>query len=335
MKKTSSELIAPLLSEKNVLDFFMQMIDAFFTRRDLKSLKKLLAKDFSSIGTAVHEISTTLKEADKLFKADLKQVPEPITITRENLKVQILNENTALVFGNFSLSGTAEKQMFEVPHTRITAVVTNKANALKLSHFHFSLPQEDPGDPESFPIRRLTDALYETGERFRQVFENAPVGILQFDCRGIIKACNNKFLQIMKSSREKILGLDMLNLKDKKASEATRQALEGQISYYNGYYQATTSNAITPLRAILTPMSDPKGLLLGGIGIYEDISDFKDAENRLQYHFSFERMVSNISTSFVNASADEIDAVIENALRLSNSISGKICGYKWKFNNIP
>lgn len=310
-----------------IKEFFFEFLDAYFVRRDLKSLKKFLAPKFSSIGSAEHEIAATLKDALQLYKAEIEQVPGPISTNREKLKVQRISDDTALVFGDFCLTGKCNGTDFVVPHARITGVISLINGEMKFSHFHASVPQENPGEPESFPIRRLTNALHETEQKYRLVFENAPVGILQFDRQGVIQACNNKFLQIMKSTAEKILGLNMLSLKDKKAAEAVKQALDGKVGYYNGYYKATTSNVIAPIRAIINPMLDSKSELIGGIGIYEDMSDFKDTESRLQYHFSFERLVSNISTSFVNAPAQEIDNVIENALKLSCQFFGVERGY--------
>ncbi len=326
MKISSTTKPAKLPSDDLVKKFFLDFLDTFFARRDLSSLKKMLAPKFSSIGTAKHEIAASSKEALKFFKAKIEQVSGQVKTACDNLIVKKISDDTALVFGSFSLIGKADDTDFVIPQTRITAVISLIANEMKFSHFHVSVPQENIGEP-NYPFRCMTDAFHETEQKYRLVFENAPVGILQFDRQGIIRACNNKFLQIMNSTSEKILGLDMLHLKDKKASEAVRQALDGKVAYYNGYYQATTSNVVPPLRAILTPMLDSNGTLIGGIGIYEDMSEFKDTENRLQYHFSFERLVANISTSFVNANANEIDNVIENALKLSCQFFGVERGY--------
>lgn len=170
--------------------------------------------------------------------------------------------------------------------------------------------------PSNEEIRRIYSAANEGEERYRLVFENTPVGVLHFDKNGIIRGCNKKFLQIMDTSTELMIGLDLLKFPDINAVEAVKCALNGKIGYYNGYYSSTTSKKVTPLKAVLSPILSPESEIIGGIGIYEDISENIDAENRLQYQFQFERVISNISTSFVNSTADDIDLAIENALKL-------------------
>ncbi len=204
------------------------------------------------------------------------------------------------------------------------SVVENKA---RFEHTHISFPQEDSGDPESFPIRRLFDEMRQTELKYQLIYQNAPVGVLYFDNEGNILDCNAKFLQIVGSTREKVLKLCLLKMPDHKAVEAIKAGLSGRTGYYNGYYSSMTANKITPLRAVINPIFNKEEKIIGGIGIFEDMSEFKDTENRLQYHFNFERLISNISTQFVNSTVGEIDQVIENALKLTCEFFGVQRGY--------
>src|SRR5262245_45901302 len=52
----------------------------------------------------------------------------------------------------------------------------------------------------------------EPDERYRAVFESAPIGILHFDARGVITACNERALAILGSPRSLLVGLALETL---------------------------------------------------------------------------------------------------------------------------
>src|ERR1035437_5082864 len=56
----------------------------------------------------------------------------------------------------------------------------------------------------------------ESEERLRLIFENAPIGILHFNNKGEIITCNDKFVEIIGSSKQALIGLNMLTLPDTK-----------------------------------------------------------------------------------------------------------------------
>jgi tetratricopeptide (TPR) repeat protein len=78
-----------------------------------------------------------------------------------------------------------------------------------------------------------------------------------------------------------------------------------------------TSGKVVPLKAILTPIFGPTASVIGGIGFYEDTSESKLAESKLHYQFQFEKIIATISSSFVNNTEKNIDAIIINALKLT------------------
>jgi PAS domain S-box-containing protein len=123
--------------------------------------------------------------------------------------------------------------------------------------------------------------LGESEEKYRLIFDHTPVGLLSFDKNGVIIACNDKFVQIIGSSREALIGLNMLTLPDKKIVSSVREALKGKDGLYEDVYQSVTSKKITPVRALFAPMDDGGGHVRGGVGIIEDITDRKQAEAAL------------------------------------------------------
>lgn len=308
-------------------DFLADFFDAYFKRRNLAAVKKMLGKTFTGIGSAFHEMSHNPAEAAEILKADFDQIKDPILVKQSEIDWQQIGDSHFLAWGCLTLRGKFEKIDFEIPAARFSALISVAEGKARFEHTHISFPQETPEDPESFPIRRLFDEMRQTELKYQLIYQNAPVGVLYFDNKGNILDCNAKFLQIVGSTRERILQLSLLKMPDHKAVESIKAALAGKIGYYNGYYSSMTANKTTPLRAVINPILDKDENIIGGIGIFEDMSEFKDTENRLQYHFNFERLVSNISTQFVNSTVGEIDHVIENALKLTCEFFGVQRGY--------
>jgi len=129
--------------------------------------------------------------------------------------------------------------------------------------------------------RKTEDSLRESEEKYRLIFENSPLGLLSFDEHGVIIACNNIFAQIIGSSAEKLIGLNMLNLPDKKMVSSIQKALDGSMGIFEGLYHSFTAVKASFGRALFAPMDIGDGLNRGGVGIIEDISDRKRIEDAL------------------------------------------------------
>ncbi len=125
-------------------------------------------------------------------------------------------------------------------------------------------------------------ALKNSEEKYRLIFENAPLGVLHFDQNGAITACNDRFVALIGSSRDKLIGLNMLGLPDQNIVAAVKTALAGEYGFYEGIYESTTADKRTPARVLFAPFVDSSDRILGGVGIIEDISERKMAEDALR-----------------------------------------------------
>lgn len=126
-------------------------------------------------------------------------------------------------------------------------------------------------------------ALKEREERYRLIFENAPLGILQFDENGIITDCNEAFVRIIGSSREALIGFNMLEkVRDEKVIKAVKEALAGRIGYYEGIYHSVTSDKDTPARGFFAGIFDRNGKFISGIGTFEDYTERYRTEEALR-----------------------------------------------------
>ncbi|GGY12025.1 sensor domain-containing protein [Paludibacterium paludis] len=139
--------------------------------------------------------------------------------------------------------------------------------------------------PDGRLLIQAAHPLHETWRqseaRFRLMFECSPVGSFHFDATGRITACNDRFVALMGSSRDALEGLDMLSLPDNRITNAVRTALAGDSGVYEGRYHSVTGRRDLDVRALFAPLTDHRGEVTGGLGLVEDFSERKHAEEAL------------------------------------------------------
>ena len=123
---------------------------------------------------------------------------------------------------------------------------------------------------------------YSSGDKYQLIFEHAPLGAFHFDQHGIITACNDAFVKIIGSSRDKLLGLDMCKLPNKEIVESVKKTLRGESCLYSGLYVSVTGNKASEVRAHFAPFFDTAGNSQGGVGIVEDISELMHSKETIK-----------------------------------------------------
>jgi len=178
--------------------------------------------------------------------------------------------------------------------------------------------------------KRGEEALRESEERYRMIFNNAPLGIMHFDANGIIRDFNDNFTQIIAAPRENILGFNMLErLRDKEMLKAVKDSLNGQLGYYEGDYLSVTGDKTTSMRAIYQTIIGEDGKVFGAVGLFEDITERKQAEEALwESEGKYRTLFENIQDVYYEASIDgtilEISPSVKNVSQYNrNELLGK------------
>ncbi|MCK9452511.1 MAG: PAS domain S-box protein [Bacteroidales bacterium] len=151
------------------------------------------------------------------------------------------------------------------------------------------IDKDDPNKPTrmlgshiDIDFQKLNEEkLIESEERFKLIFENAPIGLLRFDENAIIENCNEHFVQIIGSPIKKLIGLDMRALDDPNLPGILREVLQGKTKPYSGLYPNTTNDKKIQIKALFAPVFDNKKVVIGGIGIVEDVSSQLKAQQKL------------------------------------------------------
>lgn len=128
---------------------------------------------------------------------------------------------------------------------------------------------------------RQAEVLSNSENRYRTLFEQSPLGVYLYNKEFIITNCNDRMSQIIKSPKDKIIGLDMNNIKDLKFLEIMKRALSGETVQHEGYYEATSSNHNLWLSLSVAPLKDKDHNVIGAIALVEDRTDVRKASEQI------------------------------------------------------
>ena len=131
--------------------------------------------------------------------------------------------------------------------------------------------------------RRLTQKfLKESEERYRLIFEAAPIGIFQYDTNGVILTCNPAGAAISNASIGKMVGFDLLkNVIDPGFRSAVAQSLAGVPGRFEGQYTSVTGGRTSYIKANFVPVFSDNEIIAGGMMVVEDLTERKRAEDAL------------------------------------------------------
>ncbi len=130
--------------------------------------------------------------------------------------------------------------------------------------------------------KQFENALRKSEEQYRVIFDNSPLGVFHFNQVGVITHSNERVIEILGSTREKIIGFNMLtDVHNVEMKFALETALAGRVGYYEGNYTSVTGGKNIYLKALFNRITSETGEFLGGVAIYEDLTEKKNFEKEL------------------------------------------------------
>ncbi len=131
--------------------------------------------------------------------------------------------------------------------------------------------------------KHAEEALKDSEQKYRLIFEHNPLGIIHFDKKGIITNCNEKFSRIIGVEHDSLMGFDLTKLHDFEFTNSLTNSLEGNQTIYEGEYESNNFNNKVPIRVIFDPIYSDNNDVVGGIGIVEDVTDKKKKQEEILY----------------------------------------------------
>jgi len=130
-------------------------------------------------------------------------------------------------------------------------------------------------------LRKSERELKSSELRYQMLFNKIPVGVFYYNKDLILTDFNDRFVEMLQSTREKLFGLDLNKIKDQRVLPAIKKVFEGLEGAYTGYYEATTGPGIIYAEMKCAPIYDENNNIIGGVGIVHDITEKHNAEERL------------------------------------------------------
>jgi PAS domain S-box-containing protein len=121
--------------------------------------------------------------------------------------------------------------------------------------------------------KQVEKALAESEERYRLIFQNAPIGISHYDQSGLVTGINPKGLEILQTTNEQVGGFNLLHQdQHKEISDAILSSLSGKPGYYEGEFISSISGRYFIMRSYFNPIFSDQNQIVGGICMMEDIT---------------------------------------------------------------
>lgn len=104
-------------------------------------------------------------------------------------------------------------------------------------------------------IKIIEADLIEERKKHQIIFENSPVGIVYYDRKGFITDCNQKYVEIMGSTREELIGFNSALYSSEIIRQKLGEALQGIPVKFEGEYTSVTGNRTAIIRSNFTPVT--------------------------------------------------------------------------------
>ncbi|RZI44183.1 PAS domain S-box protein [Herbaspirillum sp. HC18] len=246
-------------------------------------------------------------------------IPADLTLPEERASTKVLLEG---LFSGKIQSISRERRLLCKDGSTIWVRITSK-----MMHGKSGQPQWGMVVFEDIAERKQAEeALRQSEERFRLLYENAPIGITQFDQQGYIESANPKFADISGYSTEEVAGLVYSDVTP--PEERTRVAKFGEDLFYGKIDTYSCERLFLRkdestiwVRETAKLMRDKQGNSRGGIAVYEDIHKRKQAEEALR------QSEEKFRATFENAPLGIAESTLDGKITEANPKFLEIMGY--------
>ncbi len=149
--------------------------------------------------------------------------------------------------------------------------------------FAFSSTQRRWAKELEESVSERTQQLHASERQLSSIIEHSPVGIFHYDQNSVLTMMNQRFIEIIGSTEEVLIGFNMLkNLEDKQLLSALRDSLQGKVGQFEGPYTSVTGHKSIYLIAEFVPMRDTQGNINGGVAVFNDATEQQSTTSTLK-----------------------------------------------------
>lgn len=126
------------------------------------------------------------------------------------------------------------------------------------------------------------DALWASERRYRSLFYSAPSGIFFYDKDLRLVEANGRFMAAAGRTEVSIVGMNLGRIYDRRIVPCLSKPLSGEEGKYVGGFRKDRDSEELWLFINTLPVHRADGDLIGGIGIFQDLTDWKKKESMLR-----------------------------------------------------
>lgn len=137
--------------------------------------------------------------------------------------------------------------------------------------------------------KNTMEKLAKSENRFRSIFEHAPVGIFYYNKNLKINEFNEEFAYILDTTRKDLTNFNLKQLKNDEVLNAIKNALENKTGQYEGAYTSLLSGRKIWILMVCSPLYNDDNTISGAVGIVQNRTDVQLIEEKvrhLAYHDS-------------------------------------------------
>src|SRR6056297_407663 len=178
-------------------------------------------------------------------------------------------------------------------------------------------------------VRKAAEkALIASENKYRNVFHYAPLGIFHYDQSGVITDCNKNFVDIIGSSKDMLIGLNMIkDLTNKELVQKVKMSITKGRSVFENWYTSVTGNKTSFVKGVFKCIYDEDKNFISGIGLIEDITQRKKAEIALsESEKKFRMLFENASDAIMLMEKDKFIDCNKKTLDLFGYTKEEIMG---------
>ncbi len=175
--------------------------------------------------------------------------------------------------------------------------------------------------------------LKESEKKYRDILESIKEGYFEVDLEGNLVFFNDSLCDILGYSPEELVGKhyrSFMKLENKKLEEFIDiDEIDGKAFEFE---LIKKNREKIYVESSLSKKQNTEGIEIGFYGLIRDVTKRKEAENKINRKLELERVISKISSLFINPL--NYDEAINNSLEFMGKLSNASRSYLFIFNNI-
>jgi diguanylate cyclase (GGDEF)-like protein/PAS domain S-box-containing protein len=177
-------------------------------------------------------------------------------------------------------------------------------------------------------IAKTEKELRLSERNFASIFKEVPIGIFTYNRDLVIQEVNQAFASHLKVSIDKLIKLDMHELKDNYFYQALNATIDGKKGFYEGIYHNDFSNQDIWISIKTVPMYDINNNIKGGLGITEDITERILSERKIRHQAFYDDLTGLANRLTLNTSLEQHIYTLQNTDIFSSILFMDIDNFK-------